>query len=124
MIFLSGCEIKNQNEAELKKSDTIQNTANSKLIPVIYKGMYFKTKENRLMTECGTGKKYFISPKGEIAIMDSVYNTFNKKSTGKKIYVNVEGFTSVQQRTKEKVFDTVVVITRIIGTDTTFNCEK
>lgn len=124
IIFLNGCENKNPDGTETKKSDTMQASVNNSLIPVIYKGMYFKEKENRLMTECGSGKNYLISSKGEIAVVDSLFGSFTKNNPKHKLYLNVEGFSSVQEKVKGKGFDTVLVITKFIATDTTFNCEK
>ncbi len=122
ILFLSGCG-NNDKSREIIKSDTVK-TNTSSLIPLVYKGMYHKSKGTAMMTECGTDKKFLLSSKGDIAIMDSVYNLVNKKGTNKKLYVNVEGFISVQQSDKKKGFDTVLVVTKTIGSDTTFNCER
>ncbi|MBK8554065.1 MAG: hypothetical protein IPL53_24655 [Ignavibacteria bacterium] len=123
IVILSGCENKNPDGTETKKTDTTKSNKISSLAPVKYKGMYFKEKENRVMTECGSGKNYLISAKGEIAILDSVFSSLQKSNPKQKLYLNAEGFSSVQEKAQGKGFDTVLVITRLIGTDTTFNCE-
>lgn len=124
IVFLNGCENKNPDGSETKNSDTMKSNINRSLAPVLYKGMYFIEKENRQMTECGSGKNYLVSEKGEVAIVDSVFRSYKRNNPKQKLYINIEGFSSVQEKVKGKGFDTILVITRLIGTDTTFNCNK
>jgi hypothetical protein len=129
ILCFFGCENKVQEtNTNSKTKDSIKevkpDTAKNTLRPLLFTGMYNKSKGSGFFIECESRKKYLVSPEGENAIIDSVYESSVKNQPGKKIYVTAKGFTSVQQSVDKKGFDTVLVITSLMGTDTDVNCEK
>lgn len=125
LICISFCSCegkKDKTTAGKNKTDTV-----AKVSPIVqkkFKGM-FEYKENRgLMTDCETGSLYLVENGGEARLIDSVYKSFDIKNPKRKLYVIGEGFNSVKENPRSNVFDTVIVITRLTGTDTSFNCQK
>lgn len=108
-------------KADLKTKD--ENNKNS-LTPKQIKGMYEFKDKTGILTDCTTGAKYLIAQEGDIKVIDSVYQSFEKNNPAGKLYVSAEGFNSVRENLKGDFFDTVLVITRLIGIDTSYNCQK
>ena len=123
LLLLSGCGVKQEPSV---KNDTTRATEQKdvSLKPKNFKGMY--TQEGNLgkLFECETGRHFIISPDGDNRIFETVFKTFDSSNPQRKIYLSAEGFSSVQQRQNRIDFDTMLVVTKLIGTDTTFNCEK
>ena len=125
VLFISGCDKdkKEQPVVENKKPESVEPNE-TRLKPVLYFGMYGKNKNEASLYECKSGRKFLIPQKAETAIIDTVYNSFQKKHPGKRIYLTIEGFVSVQEKSKGPGFDTVLVVTRLMGSDDEVDCEK
>ncbi|MEO8447928.1 MAG: hypothetical protein ABI528_10555 [bacterium] len=122
LFLISGCKIK---DAEEPVSNSAQDTnnVNNTLRQIYYKGMYSFSDNTGKFTVCGSGKNFLLSSLGANKTIDSAYKTFSPLRSKKKLYLTVEGFSSVDQRKDSKVFDTVLVITKILSTDSTLSCD-
>ncbi len=122
LFLISGCRIKDAEEP-VNQSAQDKGNVNNTLKQIYYKGMYSFSDSTGKFTECGSGKNYLLSSLGANKTLDSAYKTFSSSGSKRKLYLTAEGFPSVDQRKNSKEFDTVLVITRIISTDSTFSCE-
>lgn len=118
-----GCEAPKKKTSSGNEEKDTQTTSN----PIIQKkirGMFEYNNTNGIITDCETGSFYNVAEEGEVRSIDSVYNSLDKKDPKRKLYVIVEGFNSFRENPKSSNFDTVIVITRLLGIDTAFNCQK
>ena len=124
-VILTGCESGKKEPNTSSGKDTKDIVTNSNpIIQKKIKGM-FEYKDTRgLITDCDNGGKYYIAEDLNVKNIDSVYNSFDIKNPKRKLYIEAEGFNSVKENTKSKLFDSVIVITRLITVDTAFNCQK
>lgn len=123
VLLIQGCKIKDAEEPVTEKVQEKNNVTNT-LKQTEYKGMYSFSDKTGKFTECDSKKKFILSPFGANRNLDSVFSTYNGSRAKRKIYITAEGFSTVQQKKTGKDFDTVLVITKIIGTDSTINCDK
>jgi len=121
MFLITGCKIKDAEEPVIE-SPPKETGINNTLKQTLYKGMYSYSENSGRFSECGSGKKFILSQIGANMTLDSVYRSSPVLSK-KKLYINAEGFSSVEQRKNGKGFDTVLVITRIISKDSTYICN-
>ena len=121
LLLITGCKIKDAEEP-VSESPPKETGLNNTLKQTIYKGMYSYSENSGRFSECGSGKKFVLSPLGANKTLDSVFSSSPVMSK-KKIFINAEGFSSVDQKKNGKGFDTVLVITRIISTDSTYICN-
>lgn len=122
LFLISGCRIKDAEET-VNHSTQDPNIVNNTLKQIYYQGMYSFSDNTGKFTVCGSGRNYLLSSLGANKTLDSAYKTFSTSRSKRKLYLTAEGFTSVDQRKNSKEFDTVLVITRIISSDSTFSCE-
>lgn len=122
LFLITGCKIKDAEEP-VKQSSQETNIANNTLKQIYFKGMYSFSDKTGKFAECGSGKNYLLSSLGANRTLDSAYKTYSVSRSNKKLYLTAEGFPSVEQRKNSKEFDTVLVITKIITSDSTFSCE-
>ncbi|HMS34836.1 MAG TPA: hypothetical protein PKC91_12200 [Ignavibacteria bacterium] len=122
LFLVSGCRIKDAEET-VNQSSQDPNIVNNTLKQIYYQGMYNFSDNTGKFTVCGSGRNYLLSSLGANKTLDSAYKTFSISRSKRKLYLTAEGFTSVDQRKNNKEFDTVLVITRIISSDSTFSCE-
>lgn len=121
-FLIPGCKIKDAEEP-VKETAPVPGSVNNTLKQIFYKGMYSFSDNKGKFTECGTGKKFLLSFLGANKTLDSAYRTYPESRSMKKLYITAEGFPSVDQKKDGKGFDTVLVITKIVTTDTVFVCE-
>ncbi len=121
LFLITGCKIKDAEEPEIK-SPPKDNGVNNTLKQTLYKGMYSYSGNSGRFSECGTGKKFILSPLGANKSLDSNFSSTPSMSK-KKLFINAEGFSSVDQKKNGKGFDTVLVITRIISVDSVYVCN-
>lgn len=122
LFLITGCKIKDAEEP-VKQSSQETNIVNNTLKQIYFKGMYSFSDKTGKFTECVSGKNYLLSSLGANRTLDSAYKTYSVSRSNKKLYLTAEGFPSVEQRKNSKEFDTVLVITKIITSDSTFSCE-
>jgi NlpE C-terminal OB domain len=132
LILISGCQEKEQENTNIKTDTSKKIETNKKTVsrtnelhPKLFKGMYSSTANESSLVDCDTKTKYLLTQKGELEEFEKIYSAMqsNKKQT-KKVYIETEGFTSVQAKPKGKGFDTVLVVTRFVKFDPEINCEK
>jgi len=121
ILLITGCKIKDAEEPVIE-SPPKENGVNNTLKQTLYKGMYSYSENSGRFSECGSGKKFILSHVGANKTLDSVFRSSPEMSK-KKIFINAEGFSSADQKKNGKGFDTVLVITRIISTDSTYICN-
>lgn len=119
LLILSGCR---ENENSKVKTDTLskEKSAPAPIKQTFFKGMCSGTET---FTECGSNKKFTISPDGENNELEKAVTFFSSKRPNQEFYIEVEGFPSVQERSKGNGFDTILVITRFIKLDMVRNCD-
>ncbi|MDQ3020936.1 MAG: hypothetical protein M3R36_10250 [Bacteroidota bacterium] len=125
-IAFTSCEEKKYADADSKKSPLKQTVDGANTMqPKLYKGMYYFLPDEGAFTDCDSKKKYLLSINNENANLQSVYSLItNYRKPIKKLYIEAEGFTSVQSKQEGKGFDSVMIITKCIKLDTAINCEK
>ncbi|MEO8664410.1 MAG: hypothetical protein ABI462_02845 [Ignavibacteria bacterium] len=118
LITLAGCE---ENEKSKVNTDTIRKENSAPLInQTLFQGM---SSGIETLTECSTNKKFIISPDGENQELGKAMAFFSEKKPNQPFYVEVEGFSSVRERTAGKGFDTILVITKFLKLDMARECE-
>lgn len=116
LLILAGCDNKTGEE-----NQTLTDTT-AKIKTFIFKGMF--NKDSMYLIECSAKKKFKVAPEGELIALEKVYELKPELRTSGEYYIETAGFTSVKENTGTKNFDTMLVVTRFIGLDTSFNCLK
>jgi hypothetical protein len=124
-VILTGCESGKKENNTASGKDVKDTVINSN--PIIQKkinGMFEYKDSIGLITDCENGNTYNLAEDINLKSIDSVYNSFDIKNPKRKLFVVAVGFNSVKENTKSNIFDTVIVITKLIALDTAFNCQK
>ncbi len=123
--IVSGCESKEPVDTTKKVDQTKKTIEEAKeMQPKIFRGMYSHIDNKINLLDCDSKKEYLVSQSGENGNVERVYSAIIKSdSKAKTLYVETEGFTSVQEKQTGKGFDSVLIITKLVKFDPSLNCK-
>lgn len=129
VLSLSGCEKgtvvnKNPNPAGSNNSaQKIPDVEVSKIEQNMLKGNYSKENETGIFYVCNSPKRYIVAPEGDNIEIENAFRKNSEKSSGSKIYAEVEGFISERSSKTGLGMDTILIITKFIKADSGLACE-
>lgn len=122
VILISGCEKEELYEQNVKidTSATKRIKSNvSTVLPGVYKGMYSGLSGKNVLTVCGLKNKFFLA--SELGEVKKLFE--DNTGVSNNIYIEAEGFITIQSKTNGEGYDSVIVITNLLKTDPKLNCN-
>ena len=124
LLLLNGCgEGSNKSKTANKDAQKMVSPDSLKMKPLILKGMYFYSAEASKFYDCESRKTFLIADKGENESIKKVYEKMPSRKPEEKVYVELEGFVSVQPKPTGKDMDTLLIVTTFFKLDRARKCE-